>query len=241
LLTQEPDYVVREVKNLRNQGYSVAKAHFAPFWLQRIARVPEERQIDCERFDVFFDALTDEDIPLIVHVSDPDTYYSTRYTDSHLYGTKDQHVQEFENRLARNSKLSIQAAHLAAQPEPERLANLERMLKDHTNLLLDTSSARWMARELGRDPEKSRGFFMRNSDRILFATDCVTRTEDKSYYDGRHLALRLLLETELEHVPLPFSDPDTASVGGTFFSGLGLPDSALQRIYWENAAKLFVQ
>jgi predicted TIM-barrel fold metal-dependent hydrolase len=239
LLTQEPRLVVEEVKNLKEQGYSVAKAHFAPFWLHRVARVPEERQIDCERFDVFFDALSDEDIPLIVHVSDPDTYYRTRYTDSLLYGTKDEHIQEFENRLSRNTSIRIQAAHLAAQPEPNRLKNLDRMLQSHRNLSLDTSSARWMARELGREPQEARAFIVRNSDRILFATDCVTRTEDRSYYDGRHLALRLLFETDLVDVPLPFSDPDTVSTGGTSFSGLGLPDSVLNKIYWDNAVRFF--
>ncbi len=239
VLTANPDDVVREVNILREQGYSAAKTHFAPFWIHRISEVPDEHQIDCTRFDYFFNAVGDIDVPIIIHVSDPDTYYATRYTDKCLYGTKEQHIQQFSRRLERNPDLRVQAAHFAAQPEIHRLDNLAKMLKQHKNLYIDTSSARWMARELGKDSKKAREFFIKFEDRILFATDCVTRTSEVNYYEGRYFTLRTLLETDIENYPLPFEDQDTAAIGGTFINGLNLPESVLEKIYWNNGAKLY--
>ena len=239
LRTESPNEIVREVEKMDEEDYPVAKAHFAPFWIHRSSETSEEGGIDSPRFDVFFDAVSDARVPTILHVSDPDTYYARRYSDTELYGTKEDHISQFERRLERNRDVAIQGAHFAAQPEAHRLSNLQKMLEQYPNLHVDTSSARWMARELGRDPEKSKQFFIDNADRIVFATDCVTRTDDASYYEGRHLALRLMLESDVKHEPLPFPDPDTSQSGGTFINGLSLPDKVLEKIYWENAQRIF--
>jgi predicted TIM-barrel fold metal-dependent hydrolase len=239
ILSQSINSVIKEVECMKEEGFEVAKLHFAPFWRHRVEEILNEKQIDNPAFDGFFDALSDEGVPVIIHTSDPDTYYSTRYTNTEFYGTKEQHVREFETRVARNGTLKIQAAHFAAQPEPRWIENLDRMMDSYQNLYLDTSSARWMSRELGRNPDRSREFFEKHVSRILFATDCVTRTDDRSYYEGRHEALRLLLETDVRGVPLPFPDADTVDSGGTYINGLAISEDALKRIYWSNAEKLY--
>ena len=65
----------------------------------------------------------------IIHIGDPDTYFATRYSDVESYGTKEEHIEALELRLQRSPKLNLQVAHFAAQPEPHRLDNLDRMPK----------------------------------------------------------------------------------------------------------------
>ncbi|MHA1615349.1 MAG: hypothetical protein ACTSYJ_10930, partial [Candidatus Thorarchaeota archaeon] len=57
--------------------------------------------------------------------------------------------------------------------------------------------------------------------------------------EGRYLALRLLFETDVRNVPLPFVDADTVNTGGTHINGLNLPKSVLDKIYWKNATRFF--
>ena len=231
--------IIPEVLRLREQGYRVAKIHFAPFWIDRLAGSESVPPVDDAIYDKFFDTLSDEDIPTIIHIGDPDTYFSTRYADVKSYGTKEEHILAFENRLKKNPGLRFQVAHFAAQPECHRLDNLDRMLKTYNNMRLDISSARWMARELGKDTKRASELITKYQDRILFATDCVARSRDTNYYDGRYLALRLLLETDVQEVPLPFIDRDTIETGGTFINGLNLKHSILSKIYFENAKELY--
>lgn len=232
--------VKQEVLAMREQGYSVAKTHFAPFWRDRI---PEGGKpippVQDDGFSSFFDLLSDLKIPVVIHISDPDTYYATKYSNSQVYGTKDSHIAEFEKRLSKNQQLRFQAAHFGAQPELPRLENLGRMFDTHPNLCVDTGSARWMARELGKNVKKARAFVTRYSRRILFGTDCVARTLERDYYEGRFLTERLLWESDVRGVPLPFVDEDTKNSGGTFINGLSLSPAVLKRIYWENALALY--
>ena len=231
--------VLPEIESLKDEGYSVAKTHFAPIWIDRMKESGILPSIDNECFDPFFDALAECDIPTLVHVSDPDTYYRIRYTNSEHYGTKEEHLKQFENRLARNPQINFQVAHFCAQPEPHRLTNLARLFDNYPNFVVDTGSARWMCRELSKNPEQSRKFLIKYENRILFGTDCVARPMNSDYYTGRHSALRMLLETDVENIPLPFIDADTVDTGGTFINGLNLPDDVLKKIYWENAIQRY--
>ncbi len=244
LFTEGPQQAIEEVRSLRKRGYGMAKMHFAPFWSDRLSAIEHVPPIDSPQYDPLFDALAEEDIPILVHIGDPDTYFATRYTDARVYGTKEEHIQEFENRLFRTPKARVQAAHFAAQPGPHRLENLGRMFEKYSNLNVDLSSARWMCRELGRNPKQSREFIIKYADRILFATDCVAsnnRAEDPVYYEGRHASLRLMLESDVKKIPLPFLDADTVNAGGTFIYGLDLPDSVLEKLYWKNAMRFHRQ
>ena len=231
--------VLPEIQSLKDEGYSVAKCHFSPLWVDRMNEGGVLPSIDNECFDPFFDALTENKIPTLVHISDPDTYYEMRYNNIEHYGTKEEHLAQFERRLARNPELQFQIAHFCAQPEPHRLPNLSRLLDTYPNFCIDTGSARWMSRELSKNPEQSRNFFIKYADRILFGTDCVARPMNSDYYTGRHSALRILLETNMASVPLPFIDADTVDTGGTFINGLNLPEKVLKKVYWENAIRRF--
>ena len=233
------DPILDEISKMLDQGFSIAKSWFGPRWRDYIENVPKGFRIDHPKLDPIYDALVDSDIPLIIHVSDPDTYYANQYKDSEKYGLKADHLQEMEDVLARHRKLRVQVPHFGAQPEIHRLPALSRWLDEYPNVVVDTASSRWMARELSKDVKKSREFMIKYADRVLFGTDCVGGKGDRDYYSGRYLAQRILWETGERDTPLPIPDADTVNTGGTFINGLDLPLDVLRKLYWENANRLY--
>lgn len=233
--------ILKEIATLRDEGYHLAKMQSAPVMRGRASATPEELRMDDDDMARMFDAMKDEGIPFLLHLSDPDTYYATRYTDTSIYTSKERDLRELEGVLKKHGSMKLQFAHFGAQSEIHRLDNLARWFDTYPNFNIDTSSARWVSRELSKDPKKAREFIIKYQDRIVFGTDCVTWRPERDYYEGRYLALRLLLETAVEHRPLPFTDADTVDTGGTFINGLDLPRKILQKIYWQNAKDFYAE
>lgn len=233
--------ILKEIATLRDEGYHLTKMQSAPVMRGRASATPEELRMDDDDMARMFDAMKDEGIPFLLHLSDPDTYYATRYTDTSIYTSKERDLRELEGVLKRHSSMKLQLAHFGAQSEIHRLDNLARWFDTYPNFNIDTSSARWVSRELSKDPKRAREFIIKYQDRIVFGTDCVTWRPEREYYEGRYLALRLLLETAVEHRPLPFTDADTVDSGGTFINGLNLPEDVLQKIYWQNVKDFYAE
>jgi len=229
--------VLDEISQLQEQGYSLAKSWFGPRW-RDYREVRKNFRIDHPRLDPIFQALEDNGIPLIIHVGDPDTYYASQYRDSERYGTKDEHLRQMEEVITRHPKLIFQIPHLGAQPEIHRLPALARWMDEFPNVVVDTASSRWMARELSKDAEKAREFMVKYSDRVLFGTDLFS-SRDARDFSGRYVAQRILWETSERGTPLPFPDADTKDTGGTAINGLDLPLSVLGKLYWENANRFY--
>ncbi len=230
--------VLDEISKLREQGYSLAKSWFGPRWRDYHEEVRKDFRIDHPRLDPIFQALEDNGIPLIIHVGDPDTYYASQYRDSEKYGTKGEHLKQMEEVITRHPKLKFQIPHFGAQPEIHRLPALARWMDEFPNVVVDTASSRWMARELSKDTEKARGFMLKYSDRVLFGTD-LSSNRGVHDFSGRYVAQRILWETSERDTPLPFPDADTKDTGGTVINGLDLPLSVLRKLYWENADRLY--
>lgn len=233
------DSLIAEVKTMHEQGYNLGKMQSAPSMRARAYASPDSLRLDEDEMARFFGALKDEGFPFILHLSDPDTYYQSKYTDPQQFSSKERDLAELEGVLKRHHDMQFQIAHFAAQPEIHRLDNLGRWFDTYTNFNIDTSSARWIVRELGKSPGKAREFFKKYSNRIHFGTDCVAWHDDADYYIGRYQALRLFFESNLENHPLPFVDADTVDIGGTFINALALDTKILENIYWKNAHTFF--
>jgi len=229
--------VLDEIARLREQGYSLAKSWFGPRW-RDYREVRGDFRIDHPRLDPIFQALEDNGIPLIIHVGDPDTYYASQYRDSERYGTKEEHLKQLEEVISRHPELLFQIPHLGAQPEIHRLPALARWMDEYPNVVVDTASSRWMARELSKDPGKAREFMLKYADRVLFGTDLFSGREYDDF-SGRYVAQRILWETDERKTPLPFPDADTEDTGGTFINGLDLPLPILRKLYWGNANRIY--
>ncbi len=231
--------VLDDISKIKEQGFSLAKMWFGPRWRDYVGEVPSDFRIDSPKLEPVFSALEDEGIPLILHVADPDTYYSNQYRDSTRYGTKEEHLSQLEGLLSQHSRLRFQLAHMASQPEPHRLTTLASWLDRFPNISLDTASSRWMARELSKDIGKSREFMIKYADRIMFGTDISTNGGSYEYYSGRYTSQRILWETTEQAVPLPIPDPENKELGGTVINGLDLPLSVLRKIYWKNGRTFY--
>ncbi|MFX0046368.1 MAG: amidohydrolase family protein, partial [Candidatus Hermodarchaeota archaeon] len=237
--TDGVEVIAKEIRNLKEDGYDLAKMQSAPVMRARAKAAPDELRLHKDAMSPLFEALRDEAVPFIIHLSDPDTYYSTRYSDAEFFGTKERDLDELEGVISRHSEVRFQIAHFAAQPEIHRFDNLGRWLDSYPNFNIDTSSARWLCREMSKDPHRASEFVSKYSNRIHFGTDCVAYTDDVDYYEGRYSALRLLFESGVRNMPLPFQDADTISSGGTHINGLSLEETVLEQIYWDNPRRFY--
>ncbi|MFW9910924.1 MAG: amidohydrolase family protein [Candidatus Thorarchaeota archaeon] len=233
----EVDRVIAVIERIKPEGYGLAKMWFGPRWRDYYQEVPDDFRIDDLRLDPIFRALEDHGVPLLLHVADPDTYYELHYQDKKKYGTKADSLVQLENVIERHPRLVFQLPHFGSQPEIHHLSNLAKWLDRFPNIMLDTASSRWMARELSKNVDMARRFLVKYSDRIMFGTDLSTNRGGQDYFTGRYLAQRLLWETNVRERPLPFDDADTKDTGGTFINGLDLPVSVLSKLYWENAVR----
>jgi hypothetical protein len=246
ILNKQIQKVLDEIDTMREQGFILAKMWAAPGWRNYYTDYQGSFHLTDNLYQPIFEKLADEGYPLLLHVGDPDTYYATTYSNSAVYGTKEEHLNELETLIQTHPRLQFQLAHLAAQPEIHRLPRLAEWFETYGNVVVDTASSRWMARELSKDPDVAREFLIRFSDRILFGTDATLNSSPipdgpsiLSPYKVRLVAQRILWETEERHTPLPFPDRDTEATGGTFINGLNLPDRVLKDLYWRNGNRLY--
>jgi len=237
------EQVLDDIQAIYDAGYSLAKFWYSPRWRKYVEERYQTKvngfRIDSLSLDPIFRKIEDLGLGLLFHISDPDLFYQLKYQPEEYYGTKDQHLEELENILKRHPQLKIQVAHMAGQPE--HLDHLAKWFDQYPNLVVDTSSAKWMAREFSHHPEEVREFFITYQDRILFGTDIVTGRTDREpipgYYYLRYLSLQTLLETAVRNLPLPLADPENNNE--TVINGLDLPMKVLRKIYWENSYRLY--
>jgi len=229
------------IEKIYQQGFPVVKFWFGPrvrdFVREQFKVDPPKIQLSDPFFKSIFAKLEELGLILLIHVSDPDLWYEKVYQPVSRYGTKREHIDDFEEILSSFPNLKVQQAHFGSQPED--LENLARWFESYPNYYVDTSSARWMARELGMYPKKAREFFIKYSDRILFGTDIVQDRNKpiSDYYRTRYFTFQAILETSCWNIPLPFPDPENNN--NTKINGLDLPLDVLKKIYWENANKFF--
>ncbi len=170
----------------------------------------------------------------IIHVSDPDIWFETRYADSSAYGTKREQYVALETVLTRHPGISFIGAHMAGSPEDLDFAG--SLLEKHPNYHVDTSATKWMVRELSKRPEETRAFFEKYRDRILFGSDnFVMPGRDTHLYNTRYWAHQILWESD-KQVMSPIHDDDYG--GKPMIRGTNLPPDILEDIYLNNACRL---
>jgi predicted TIM-barrel fold metal-dependent hydrolase len=196
-------------------------------------------KIDDERLAPIFDKAAELKIPVMFHTADPDAFFTPidchneRYEELaahpdwsfHGSGIAKAALLEQRNRVfARHPKTTFVGAHLAESSED--LAYTARLLDLYPNLYLDISAR---TPELGRQPYSAREFMLKYADRVLFGADLPPSIEMYRLYYR-------FLETADEY----FEYPSHSSRQGRWnIYGLHLPQDVLEKIYRENALKLF--
>lgn len=190
---------------------------------------------DDPRLDPVFEAMRQAGLSALVHIADPDVWWRHRYADPQRFEAKRFTYRQLTNTLGRYPDLRVQVAHMGGNPED--LAFLDGLLRRYPNCYLDTSATKWVVRELGRQPQRARDFFITHADRLLFGTDLVAfRHATFEHHCSRYWVHRFLYE-QAGVVPSPIDDAD--ATGPVHIVGFDLPPILLRRLYFENAVEFY--
>ena len=207
-------------------------------------------KVDDPRFDPMWDAAGQLSLPVFIHTSDPDAFFTPidrfnerweelgNHPDWSFHGKDYPPKAELlaaRNRvIARRPKTTFVGLHIANHPE--NLDQVSSWLDDLPNLYVETAAR---LGELGRQPRRARAFFEKYQDRILFGTDATPSDADTPQQDLKPAMFQIYfrwLETLDEYFDYaPSAKPPQ---GRWRISGIGLPDSILKKVYHDNAARL---
>jgi len=177
---------------------------------------------------------------VMVHVSDPDTWFRTTYADAAKFGTKPEQYLGLERMLQMFPDLTWIGAHMGG--DPEHADHLEALLERYPNIYFDTSATKWQVREVSAHREAIHALSCRYPQRFLFGSDLVTRHHlVREHYVSRYWCQRTLWESDWEGRS-PIADPDyVAEPGGPstpMLRGIKLPMDVLRQVYHDNASRL---
>ena len=193
---------------------------------------------DSDYYREFFARVEKRGVPLLWHVADPIEYWSRKTPPSM---SKDQLYTEAENVLDRHPKLRVIFAHFFFMASD--LDRLGKFFTDHPNTHVDMALGKSTLYHLSDDPVRSREFFIKFQDHILFGTDMSDRNAlEFANGKGRARIIRRFLETS-DTFTLPGWDgpkggPLRGPGGRTKLRGLSLPKEVLSKIYAGNFERI---
>jgi predicted TIM-barrel fold metal-dependent hydrolase len=177
---------------------------------------------------------------VMVHVADPDVWWTRTYTDVAKFGSKSDQYEPLKKLLRMFPELIWIGAHMGG--DPEHPDHLEELLEEFPHLNFDTSATKWQVREASRRRDAIRALVCRHPDRFLFGSDLVTgRQHPLEHYISRYWCQRTLWESSWSG-PSPIGDPDYVPSPGEgtlpMLNGVDLPAVVLDKVYSGNARRI---
>ncbi|MBV8477421.1 MAG: amidohydrolase family protein [Acidobacteria bacterium] len=207
-------------------------------------------RIDDPRFDPMWDTCGQLNMPVAIHVSDPIAFFTPTDRFNERYEELNNHpdwsfydqdfpsngqLLEARNRvIARHPRTQFLVLHVGNFAE--NLNNVSENLDRFPNMTVDIAAR---IGELGRQPRRSRRFFDRFQDRILFGTDATPHGDEfpqQVFNDRLYEIYYRFLETEDEY--FDYAPAKVPPQGRWRIYGLGLPQSILEKVYNQNAARV---
>ena len=207
-------------------------------------------RVDDPRFDPMWDACGQLNMPVAIHVSDPMAFFTPTDRFNERYEELNNHpnwsfyghdypsnaeLLEARNRVfARHPKTQFLVLHVGNFAE--NLDNVSENLDRFPNMTVDIAAR---IGELGRQPRRSRRFFDRYQDRILFGTDATPHgdeTPQQVFNEKLYEIYYRFLETADEY--FDYAPAKVPPQGRWRIYGIELPDRILQKIYYQNATRL---
>ncbi|HXH68479.1 MAG TPA: amidohydrolase family protein [Candidatus Limnocylindrales bacterium] len=197
--------------------------------------------IDDPRLDPVWEECGRLGIPVAIHSTDPEAFFTP--LDNHneryeelitnpswsFYGSqfpsKETLLAQRNHVFEKHPHTTFVALHVANWPE--NLNAVSAWLDKYPNMYVEFGARQ---AELGRQPRRSRKFFVDYQDRILFGTD--SEPEEAMYANYFRW-----LETGDEYFPY-WGYPGQ---GRWEIYGMELPDGVLEKVYHKNADKIFAQ
>ncbi len=206
-------------------------------------------KIDDRRFDPMWETAGAHRMPVAIHTSDPEAFFlptdrfNERYEELNAHPDWSFHGKDFpSNRELQEARNRVMARHPRTQfvvlhvGDSENLAYVSELLDRYPNMHVETGAR---IGELGRQPRAARKFFDKYQDRILFGTDAVPRGNDtpqQIFGEQLYEIYYRFLETEDEYFDYaPAAKPPQ---GRWRIYGIGLPETILRKVYYENAERL---
>ena len=206
--------------------------------------------IDDRRFDPMWEACAALQLPVAIHVSDPEAFFlpidrfNERYEELNNHPDWSFHGGDFpgnaelleaRNRVfARHPGTQFIALHVGH--DAENLASVSESMDKFPNMHVELGAR---IGELGRQPRTARRFFERYQDRILFGTDATPHGEEypqQLFGNALYEIYYRFLETEDEY--FDYAPAAVPPQGRWRIYGLGLPEGILRKVYHDNAARL---
>ena len=215
--------------------------------------------IDDRGLDPLWQRAGELGMPVAIHIGDPKAFWKPPTPDNERWDELRAHPEwsfhgpgipawqalydAFERLVARHKKTTFIGVHFGN--DPENPTNVGRMLDRYPNFFIDTAAR---VPEIGRHPQdKMRRFFTKYQDRVLFGTDTGIGPADEDMMYGstgpeppkRADEVRFFTSTwrYFETPDRQFESP-TPIQGRWKIDGVGLPDSVLRKIYFDNAARV---
>ncbi len=207
-------------------------------------------KIDDPRFDPMWDTCGQLNLPVAIHISDPIAFFTptdrfneryeelNNHPDWSFYGKDFPSNAELiaaRNRvIARHPRTQFVTLHFGNFAE--NLQNVAENLDRFPNMTVDTAAR---IGELGRQPLTARKFFDKYQDRILFGTDATPHGDEypqQVFNDELYEIYYRFLETDDEY--FDYAPAKIPPQGRWKIYGIGLPETILKKVYYENASRI---
>ncbi len=196
--------------------------------------------VDDERLAPIWQAAGELGLPVLIHIADPVAFFDRLDTNNERWEELADHpdwsfpsppfppfmeiLESFFRMVKRHPGTVFIGAHAGCYAE--NLAWVGRMLDECPNFHIDISAR---LGELGRQPYSARRFLIDYQDRVVFGTDNTPSV------DQYRLHYRFF-ETDDEY--FNYSTTELPNQGRWYVNGLNLPDSVLEKLYHDNAARI---
>jgi predicted TIM-barrel fold metal-dependent hydrolase len=207
-------------------------------------------KVDDPRFDPMWQTAGELGMPVFIHTSDPDAFFTPidrfnerweelgNHPDWSFHGadypSKGELLAARNRVIERHPGTNFVCLHVANHSE--NLDEVSSWLNEYPNMYVEIGAR---IGELGRQPRRTRRFFEEFPDRILFGTDATPNGTDFPQQDLRPELFRIyfrFLETLDEY--FDYAPSATPPQGRWKISGIGLPEEILKKVYYDNAAGL---
>jgi predicted TIM-barrel fold metal-dependent hydrolase len=207
-------------------------------------------KIDDERLWPMWKAAGELKLPVFIHISDPDAFFTpvdrynerweelSRHPEARFTGgdlPSKQELLDARNRIIEmNPGTTFIGLHVATNPE--NLRQVAAWLDRYPNFHVEIAAS---LGELGRQPRQARWFFETYRNRIMFGTDASpsgTQYPQQDLKPEMYQCYFRFLETLDEY--FDYSPAEFPPQGFWKIYGIGLPDGLLKDFYHNNAARL---
>lgn len=190
------------------------------------------------RYDKFYQWMEEEQIPMIVHVADPEEFWDANsipswaadagfYYGDGTFVSKEAIYDEVFDVMNRYPNLRITFAHFFFLSGDRN--RLDQLLKKYPGMGLDIVSGTEMYFNFTKDPESFKKFFIKYQDRIIFGTDNVNM-KDPTEIENALIVNKFEHEFIRKNHVIPAWDKE--------IRGIALPLGIQEKIFRGNFLKL---